>query len=282
MRRIPIVLLTLLAAGCSGYSLEELRHTEPSGAEFNQLLTRHYLDYAEEEARAYDWSSSARFADKGLLAAYDNEVGPEEVSAYDIPADMIDNFTQARVRLLAQLTDKNRAERAGVAADALFYFDCWIERQEEGWKEEAIAYCRDHLKDRLDELEDTSYVKALKDMGEAGPTIDTTSYVVFFDWGQSIITEAGSTIIDEVVRTLEPKETYEIILNGHTDTVGSDKYNLQLSQRRADAVKKRLVEGGVKAEAIKIFAYGESDPAVKTKDGVAEKANRRVEIFLGD
>lgn len=281
MFRKSLLLVVLMATGCSNYSLEELRHVDPKGSEFNQTLTRRYLDFAEEHARRYNWVEAARFADKGLMAAYDSEVGPEEVAAYGVPADMAPAFEKARAELLALLTDKNREGRPAVAADALFYFDCWLARQAQGFNTEEISYCHDRFNDRIAELNDTSFEKTLKDMGEAGPAVDTSSYIVFFDWGQSVITEIGSKVIDEAVKAL-PADHYEVVLNAHTDTSGDSKYNQELSKRRADAVKRRLIENGVDEKAIKIFAFGESDPPVKTKDGVSEKANRRVEIFLNE
>jgi len=282
MRKLSILLVMLLAAGCSGYSLQELRYAEPKGSEFNQALARRYLDFSEELAKRYNWVDSARFADKGLLAAYDDEVGPEEVAAYNIPADMAPKFEKARAEMLALLSEKNRKNRPAVAADALFYFDCWLHKQEKGKYPDEIAYCKKHFQDRIDELNDIAFEKTLRAIGEWGPEIDTTSYVVFFDLGQSVINEAGGMVVDEVVKTLSSQDHYEVVLNSHTDTTGNSLYNLQLSQARADAVKARLIAGGVTEEAIKTFAFGESDLKVKTKDGVKEKTNRRVEIFLNE
>lgn len=282
MKKIAGVMAMVLLAGCSGYSLQELRYTKPNGSEFNQSLVMRYLDFAEAQAKAYDWADAARFADKGLLAAYDSEVGPEEVKDYAITSELVPVFEKARADLLALLTEKNMRQRPAVAADALFYFDCWLEQQEENAPADEIAYCKNHFNDRIAELADTSYEKILREQGELGPEVETTSYIVFFAWGQTTLTEAADTVIDDVVKTLEPKEKYEVVLNGHTDMSGDAKYNLRLSKRRAEAVKTRLVENGVNEAAIKIFAYGESDPAVKTADGVNEPKNRRVEIFLGE
>jgi len=283
MKRLAIIVAAMVGlSGCTGYSLQELRKTQPSGSDFNQLLTHRYLDFAEEEAKRYDWVDSARFADKGLLAAYDNEVGPEETADYLLTAEMRLELDKARSDLLAALTDKNRKERPAVAADALFYFDCWLEQAEENWQTGDIVYCREHFKARIAELNDTSYEELLIEQGEMEPEIDTTSYLVFFEWGQTVVNAAGAEIIDGVAKTLASEENYEVVLNGHTDTAGDAKYNLQLSKRRADAVQARLVAQGVKADAITVFAFGETYPSVNTEDGVREPANRRVEIFLGE
>ncbi|MFW0777706.1 MAG: OmpA family protein [Rickettsiales bacterium] len=283
MKRVIVIVAAMLSlSACTGYSLQELRKTQPSGSEFNQLLTYRYLDFAEQEAKRYDWVDSARFADKGLLAAYDNEVGPEETAHYLLTAEMRLELDKARSDLLAALTDKNRKERPAVAADALFYFDCWLEQAEESWQTGDIVYCREQFKERIAELNDTSYEELLIEQGEMEAAVDTTSYIVFFEWGQTTVNAAGAEIIDGVAKTLESEEGYEVVLNGHTDTAGDAKYNLQLSKRRADAVQERLVAKGVKAEAIQVFAFGETYPKIETEDGVKEPANRRVEIFLGE
>jgi OmpA-OmpF porin, OOP family len=66
----------------------------------------------------------------------------------------------------------------------------------------------------------------------------------------------------------------------HTDRVGSDGANLQLSEKRAYSVQQHLVQLGLPKSRIEVFAFGETDPRTATADGVAEPTNRRVEIFL--
>jgi len=164
MKRSLMALLAMTTlSACSGYSLQELRHTTPSGSEFNQTLTWRYLDYAEELARRYDWDGSARFADKGLLVAYDNEVGPEEIAAYVENPDAAIELSKARSDLLALLTDKNMAQRPAVAADALFFFDCWLAEQAKQRRADEAAMCKERFSDRTAELADTSYEKILKE-----------------------------------------------------------------------------------------------------------------------
>ena len=69
-------------------------------------------------------------------------------------------------------------------------------------------------------------------------------------------------------------------VTGHADRSGSDRYNLRLSQRRADAVKVALIDKGIPADQIAVIAKGESEPLVATADGVREAQNRRVQVIL--
>jgi OOP family OmpA-OmpF porin len=67
---------------------------------------------------------------------------------------------------------------------------------------------------------------------------------------------------------------------GHTDTTGTDDYNMRLSDRRAAAVRDALIAQGVYAKMIKLKAMGEKDLAVPTADGVREPKNRRAQILI--
>lgn len=268
----------LLLGGCTTYSLEELRRAEPAGSDFQKALARQYLAFADVEAKAYDWVDSAYFADKGLAAAYGHDVAPEEVSGWSIPDSLRPAMEEARAALTEALN--HAGEKPEAAARAQLNFDCWLEQQEENWQDDDIAHCRDGFADAMAALSGAP-PEADATMTENGEAlVDTVSYIVFFEGGSSVMTFSGKRVVDEVVESLENETDYEIILNGHSDTAGSERYNLKLSERRADAVRQRLTQGGVHEDAIKIFAYGESDPPVKTADGVSEPANRRVEIFL--
>jgi OOP family OmpA-OmpF porin len=67
-------------------------------------------------------------------------------------------------------------------------------------------------------------------------------------------------------------------VTGHTDTVGSDAYNMRLSRRRAESVAAELEKQGVPSAEIAIVAKGKHDLLVPTADGVKEPQNRRVQI----
>ena len=75
----------------------------------------------------------------------------------------------------------------------------------------------------------------------------------------------------------------EVIINeylvvGHTDTKGTNKYNLSLSIKRAEVVKEILINYGINQSSIKILGKGEESLAVDTPDDTKQPANRRVEI----
>ena len=67
---------------------------------------------------------------------------------------------------------------------------------------------------------------------------------------------------------------------GHTDRAGKEGYNLRLSFKRAERVAKMLRRLGIRADRIRTLHVGESQPAVKTKDGVRNRLNRRAVIVI--
>ena len=72
----------------------------------------------------------------------------------------------------------------------------------------------------------------------------------------------------------------EVEITGHTDRVGPLEYNDTLSLKRAEAIKKMLIERGLKSTFIRAVGRGEREPLVETEDGVRESDNRRVEILV--
>jgi outer membrane protein OmpA-like peptidoglycan-associated protein len=104
------------------------------------------------------------------------------------------------------------------------------------------------------------------------------SYMVFFDFNKSDLTQDAVAIVDQAAKNAGPAKATEITVTGHTDTVGSDAYNMRLSKRRADSVAAQLEKDGIASSEIEIFAKGKRDLLVPTKDGVREPQNRRVTI----
>jgi outer membrane protein OmpA-like peptidoglycan-associated protein len=69
-------------------------------------------------------------------------------------------------------------------------------------------------------------------------------------------------------------------VEGHTDSVGSDEYNQQLSERRADAVRDYIVQQGISAQSIEAKGFGKTDPIASNETTEGRQQNRRVELVL--
>jgi outer membrane protein OmpA-like peptidoglycan-associated protein len=107
---------------------------------------------------------------------------------------------------------------------------------------------------------------------------EPVSSVVYFDFDIDSPNGEGDAALADVLSELLEREPDEVIVAGHADRAGTEDYNQDLSQRRADNIAKSLIAGGVESSAVTIEAFGETRPAVPTEDGVREPGNRRVEI----
>jgi iron complex outermembrane receptor protein len=104
------------------------------------------------------------------------------------------------------------------------------------------------------------------------------SYLVFFDFNKSDLTPQAVLIVDQAASNAGPAKVTRLTVTGHTDTVGSDAYNMRLSRRRAESVASQLEKDGIPSSEIEIVAKGKRDLLVPTADGVREPQNRRVQI----
>jgi len=114
----------------------------------------------------------------------------------------------------------------------------------------------------------------------APPPVAAPSFMVFFDWDRSNLSQQALNTIKQAADAYKTKGSARITATGHTDTSGPANYNMALSLRRANAVKDALVRDGVPATAISVVGKGETDLLVPTGDGVREPQNRRVEIII--
>ena len=106
-------------------------------------------------------------------------------------------------------------------------------------------------------------------------------FIVFFDWDRADITPQAASILDNAAQQYQTTGNAQVVLAGHADRSGSDQYNVGLSQRRADNVRRYLAGRGIPEGVMRTEAFGESRPLVETADGVREPQNRRVEITFG-
>lgn len=101
---------------------------------------------------------------------------------------------------------------------------------------------------------------------------------VHFDFDKANIRPDARPVLDEAVRILSEEGTVDVVAEGHTDSVGSAEYNQKLSERRADAVRRYLINGGIMPERIRTEGFGESKPVATNDTEVGRAQNRRVEL----
>ncbi len=107
-----------------------------------------------------------------------------------------------------------------------------------------------------------------------------TRLLVFFDFDKADLKEESLPDLDRLVEFLQTYPAVRILIEGHTDDVGTDAYNDRLSQRRADAVKQYLVKQGISANRIETKGWGRRRPLVQGTTEEARAQNRRVEVSV--
>ena len=107
-----------------------------------------------------------------------------------------------------------------------------------------------------------------------------TSFTLYFLEGRDELTLESRAELDKVFSELRRRPLPDILVTGHTDTVGGLAYNDKLSLARAERLREMLVALGIPAERIQAAGRGKREPLVATDDNVAEPRNRRVEISV--
>ncbi|HBU28435.1 MAG TPA: hypothetical protein DEB56_01065 [Thiobacillus sp.] len=101
---------------------------------------------------------------------------------------------------------------------------------------------------------------------------------VNFDYDQASLRPESQSKLDEAAATLNKWGNVNVEMAGHTDSMGGDDYNMDLSQQRAEAVRNYLIGKGVAAERLTAKGYGESQPVAGNDTDEGRFKNRRVEL----
>ena len=155
----------------------------------------------------------------------------------------------------------------GVAVDAL---GCPIDTDGDG------------VADYLDKCPDVAGIAANKGC----PEVKAATKKIFaqalqgiqFESGKNVIKKSSYSILDKVVKVMKENPSYNLEINGHTDSQGAAATNLELSQKRSDAVQAYLTKGGVEASRLTAKGFGETMPVADNATAAGKAKNRRVEF----
>jgi|GEM_PF-2176505 len=103
---------------------------------------------------------------------------------------------------------------------------------------------------------------------------------IYFDFDSTILKPSSYPALDSLVMTLRQFPEYRVEIVGHTDSLGSDEYNLQLSQDRAEAVRQYLIQKGMNATMLRAEGMGNSRPLRSNDSEEGRQKNRRVEFII--
>jgi len=101
-----------------------------------------------------------------------------------------------------------------------------------------------------------------------------------FEFNSAKLKTSSDELLDKVYEILSKYPNLKLIVEGHTDDIGSDEYNDKLSLLRADAIKTYLVRKGIHPDSIRIYGYGKRKPVINEKSDKARALNRRVEFKI--
>ena len=151
---------------------------------------------------------------------------------------------------------KDQADQARAAADA-------AERDKQA--------LRDKLREQLNVILETR---------ETARGLIVNLSDVLFDFNSANLKPGAREKLAKVAGILLAYPGLEIALEGHTDSIGSDQYNQNLSERRAQSVRTYLVSSGIKQDMVRAMGFGESQPVVSNDNSAGRQQNRRVELVV--
>jgi len=105
---------------------------------------------------------------------------------------------------------------------------------------------------------------------------------VLFDTGLATLKAGAMRTVDQLATFLQSNPERKVLVEGHTDSVGSDSLNRELSERRAQALSQALVERQIAADRVQASGLGENYPVADNSNAAGRQQNRRVEVIFSD
>lgn len=297
LRALVLVAGVATLSACADFNkfdeVAALNNASASGSPFTQRLTAEYKTLVNEELSFDDQADALHFSRKGLAAARGDAVMPEPIADWNLleQSGAIQELTNGRTRLVNVYDRGARELQPDLSAVAQARFDCWIESQEENFKQDRINGCKREFLDALQQLEGALPPPAPPPAPAPAPQdpfagvdpneqmrAENAMYLVFFDFDKYDINTGAAAVLDSVAQEVRSRNLNGLHVVGHADRSGSNSYNMRLGTRRANAIKDALAARGVSADMITTESRGEENPLVDTPDGVREPSNRRGEI----
>lgn len=252
------VAIVVIAAGCASNPQVEST-VDKTRAQLNELQANPVL-----ANRAPNAMREAQHAiDAAAEADLDSEEGQHLAFIAEQKVDIAEAqawrryYEDQRQQLIAERDNARLAARTREANEA---------------QREALAFQRETEQLRR-ELEDMTTKKT-----DQGLVLNLPE--VMFEFGEYTLKPGAESDLDRLAEFMKQYPQREIRIQGHTDSVGDEMYNRELSQRRADAVKQYLAARGVETDRIATIGRGESMPVASNNTAAGRQMNRRVEILI--
>ncbi len=283
--RNALLICAAAAVGACASAPKQSAELDAARAEYEQVssdpLAREAaasrLDRSQQQLRMAEQSLQAKappevVRQQAYLAKRNAEIAGEQVAERKARRAVEDGETaRQRVLLEARTTE---AERAKSAAD--------IARAQAEAAGAAAAAAGAAAASSAAEAEKLRSDLAALQAKQTERGLVLTLGDVLFDTAQATLKPGAAGTLDRVSAFLAKEQGYQVLIEGHTDSRGSDEYNLSLSERRAEAVRTALVTRGVGAERVVARGLGESYPVASNDDSAGQQQNRRVELIFSD
>ena len=299
MKALKLILLIplffLMACSAAYDQVKEMDIKNPNT--FQQHLLNNYKINASFEAeKMHDWNSAKLYSEKALRVFSGENIYPEEITYWKLPTEIAKDISSSYNNLLS-IYDEAIIKNPKSLAKAISSLDCWAEQEEEKWQTWDIDKCKNdfhaamhdiyNLLAEEDEREEVAKVTEQEvEKTETPQVVIVTEnekkevmQIIYFDFDNSKLSEVSkNTLFDFLDKNKKKLSRY--IIFGHTDTKGHDKYNMDLSIKRAGSVKQALLDQGIASDDISILGKGENELAIDTPDNTKHPANRRAEVKI--
>ena len=288
----------LLINSCAYFRLKELDKHNFSQDNIYDLVSKEYKEFAYSELyEMHDELDANYFAFKANDILKKKIIRIENPKNWKIPDNYENEAKEEYKKISSLLKEEFTFQYPKLVAKLVSGFDCWLEQIEENWQIKDIEYCKNkftnaYKKILASETSKQSISKKHKPEINSSAVSEknksyfikgdkTKSVLVFFNYDSYKLSITEKDKLDNYISTLIKTDSNPIIIYGHTDTKGSKKYNLILSEQRALSVSKYFRKKGINNELI-IKSYGEDYPLIITGDNVEEENNRRVEVIINN
>ena len=283
----------IMACSAAYKEIKEIDANNPKT--FHQHLVYNYQQNASFEAeKMHDWNSVKLYSEKALRALKGENVYPEKITYWKISEDKITNIKSGYDNLISIYEEALIKDPINLAK-AISSLDCWAEQEEEKWQTWDIEKCMNNFhksmhniyNNILRENENENNKKETLTKKENQNTVAIVSkkkkkeliQIIYFDFDNSLLSEVSRIKLENFLeKNIETSSRF--IIFGHTDTKGTNYYNLNLSVKRAEAVKKILLKKGISEKKISVHGKGENELAITTPDNTKHPANRRAEVKI--
>lgn len=281
LRTFLLITLGIAVLGILGYLfMNRLTELSEQVNAVNQQLEQAMKELEEVAEKSEAASTRASQAEENALEAAQGRLQAEAAqAAAEITAVLAREETeraqqdtqlaQEEMSLAQEQAQRAREERSLAQEEA--------QRARE--EQERIRRERDEDLDRLH----TAFNQIVETRRTAlGLVMSLGSDSMQFNFDKATLRPENRELLSKIVGILLTSKNYGIYVYGHTDDIGSEEYNLDLSERRAQTVREYLTENGIAPEIITSKGFGKSRPIVPGASAEARAENRRVEIGIVD